>query len=91
MGRTAFVWNNVPGALSVLPEYSDSLTAYPFYLRTFGIWVNPAKFTALIYATSQSVITPSSSLYRLVKTIVKSQYLEKVGVTVMSGFPHWSC
>ncbi len=74
--HTAFVWNTLPGALIVLPEFSEDLTDYPFYLRHLGAdTVN--KFTAVIYAINPTVMY-SSPLSKLVKNLGKSRYLDRV-------------
>lgn len=76
MGRTSYVWNSVPGAVSILPEYSQLLTDYPFYWRSLGYTVDDS-FTAVIYATNRTVL-PSSSIYRLIRALSGSAYLKKV-------------
>ena len=70
------MWNNVPGALVILPGYSENLPAYPFYWRHLG--VEPGtRFTAVIYATTSSVMF-NSPLYKLVRSVTKSKYLDRV-------------
>lgn len=76
MSRTSYVWNSVPGALSIFPEYSQSLTDYPFYWRPFDYNVEDA-FTAVIYATNRNAL-PSSPVYRLIRALSGSAYLKKV-------------
>ncbi len=36
LARSAYVWNSVPGALSILPEYSENLAQYPFFNVPLG-------------------------------------------------------
>jgi glucuronyl/N-acetylglucosaminyl transferase EXT1 len=67
------VWNALPGALAVLPEFSPTLDKFPFYEEN-----KPQQhFTAVIYASSKSVMV-SSPIYRLIKNISKSAALSQV-------------
>ncbi|KAK2144202.1 hypothetical protein LSH36_777g02081 [Paralvinella palmiformis] len=76
MSRTAFVWNTAPGALYFFPEFSQDLAAYPFFLG--HVVAEPSdRFTAVIYAQSTPVIV-TSSIYRLIKSISRSKYLDKI-------------
>ena len=80
LSRTKVMWNSMPGSTLVLPEFSDSLHAYPFYYAHLGAVPNE-KFTAVIYATSP-VMFSSSPLFRLIRTIAKSAYTHKVTIAL---------
>ena len=70
------LWNTIPGALSLIPEYSDTLQSYPFFHQQLG-YSPQEQFTAVIYATSP-VMLSSSPLFRLIRTIAKTSYVQKV-------------
>ena len=78
LSRSSFVWNTVPGAVAVLPEYSLSLPDYPFYLRQLGREPSQ-RFTAIIYATAPSVMV-STPIIHLIRNLSKSKYLDRVSV-----------
>ena len=76
MARTAFVWNSVPGAIAVQPEYAPGAASYPFYYGQLAI--EPTEtFTAVIYATAPSVMA-SAPITRLIRSLAKSKYLDRV-------------
>ena len=64
--QEGLVWNSDPGALLTLPEFSDTLSHFPFH---FGeeqeeLRKSPAgceKFTAVIYTTLTSATASASS------------------------------
>ncbi|GFS87704.1 hypothetical protein TNCV_2942801 [Trichonephila clavipes] len=74
--RSSYVWNSHPGALPILPQFSDVLRDFPFYLNHLGDTPHP-KFTAVIYV---SMAAHSAPLLRLVKTVAKSAYAARVVV-----------
>lgn len=78
LAPTSFVWNSEPGSLIVLPQFSDMLRDYPFYLSQLGM-PPQQQFTAVIYATSPSV-GPMSPLYKLIKSVAKSQHVARIVV-----------
>ena len=84
LSRSQIMWNTSPGAMTLLPEFSDALHSYPFYYPQLG--VSPSeKFTAVIYATTPVMFT-SSPLFRLIRTVAKSAYTHKVSsLTDMYG------
>jgi len=77
--RTSFVWNTVPGAMSVCPEYSQSLADFPFYWRAINYKLEDS-YTAVIYATNASLggATVTTPLHRLIKVLSKTNDLNKV-------------
>ena len=71
------VWNNFPGGLMTLDDYSDSLSQLPWQMQT----TNSSRFTALIYTEQPNPLLPSSSggtLLRLLKAIAKSSNVARV-------------
>ncbi|XP_054720882.1 exostosin-1-like [Uloborus diversus] len=79
--RSSFVWNTHPGALPILPQFSDVLRDFPFYLNALGAEPGP-KFTAVVYVSmaASSAHSASSPLLRLVKTVAKSAYAARIVV-----------
>ncbi|XP_018330965.1 exostosin-1 isoform X2 [Agrilus planipennis] len=73
--RSGVVWNNWPGALLTLPQFSDSAVDFPFSPSP-----RLGKFTAVIYCQLGTNLVPSSSLYRLVSNIGRSKYVEQIVV-----------
>lgn len=80
--RNSVHWNNFPGALSLLPEYSDVLHTYPSFYRQFA-YKSDNQFTAVVYATSP-VLLSSAPLFRLIRTVAKSTFVQKIVVI-------WNC
>ena len=76
MARNQMLWNTMPGAHFIMPEYSDAAITYPFYYKKLGRQPS-AKFTAVIYAISP-VMASSSPLFRLVRNVAKSASVHKV-------------
>lgn len=67
--REKLVWNTSPGALAILPQFADSQQELPFSKS------NPGNtFTAIIY----SQLGSTAVLYRLLKSVAKSKYLDRV-------------
>jgi glucuronyl/N-acetylglucosaminyl transferase EXT1 len=75
--RNGIIWNTSPGALLSLPTFSDNLRDFPFYLDTMGYEVS-SNYTAVIFVQVGQAITPSSALYKLVKSITKSQFVNRI-------------
>ncbi|XP_074656128.1 exostosin-1a-like [Tubulanus polymorphus] len=75
--KSSLVWNTIPGALLYMNEFSSSLSMFPFYYGNLGF--SPVgTFTAVIYSTGGSSYHPQSSLYKLVKQLGRSAFLEKL-------------
>jgi glucuronyl/N-acetylglucosaminyl transferase EXT1 len=71
--RERIVWNTSPGALAILPQFADSQQELPFSNS------NPGNtFTAIIY----SQLGSTAVLYRLLKSLAKSKYLDKVFIPI---------
>ncbi|GAB6028164.1 hypothetical protein CHUAL_002371 [Chamberlinius hualienensis] len=85
MSRSVFTWNTHPGALVMLPQFSDVLRDYPFYLQPLGASAQE-RFTAVIYATSPT-FGPLSPLYKLVKNVSQSQHVARIVVLWTSDRP----
>jgi glucuronyl/N-acetylglucosaminyl transferase EXT1 len=76
--RNGLIWNTSPGALLSDPRYSDTSKDMPFLLDTFG-YKPKDNFTAVIFVQiGSSTLTPNSALYKLVKSITKSQYVSRI-------------
>lgn len=77
--RNGLIWNNAPGALLTIPTFADSSLKMPFLLDILN--KEPGhNFTAVIFVQVGVTLTPSAALYRLVKTITRSQYVARVSV-----------
>ncbi|KAL5014923.1 hypothetical protein ScPMuIL_009193 [Solemya velum] len=74
--RSGTLWNSGPGGLFTLPELADTLDTYPFFYQQTGR-TPEAMFTAVIYATSP-VMLSSSPLFKLIKIVAKSAYVQKM-------------
>lgn len=84
--RNGLIWNNAPGALLTIPTFADSSLKMPFFLDILN--KEPGhNFTAVIFVQVGVTLTPSAALYRLVKTITRSQYVARVSVWNMQ----WNC
>lgn len=75
--RSSIVWNTSPGALLTLPTFSDTPTRFPFLLNSLGYEPN-RNFTAVIFVQVGQALTPSSALYKLVKSVTKSQFVNRI-------------
>ncbi|XP_016769739.2 exostosin-1 isoform X1 [Apis mellifera] len=76
--REKLVWNTNPGALAILPQFADSQQELPFSKS------NPGNtFTAIIY----SQLGSTAVLYRLLKSLAKSKYLDKIILMWNSDIP----
>lgn len=67
--REKLIWNTYPGALAILPQFADSQQELPFSNNDPG-----NAFTAIIY----SQLGSTAVLYRLLRSVAKSKYLDKV-------------
>ncbi|XP_076361020.1 exostosin-1-like [Tachypleus tridentatus] len=93
VARSYFVWNSHPGALLLLPQFSDVLRDFPFHWRHLGTSLK-SNFTAIIYAT-MPIVSASSSLSRLITNVAKSSFVSRIMVLwngetvppVVSKFP----
>jgi len=82
-GRSSFTWNTEPGALMILPEFSQSLGDYAFYWRHLPTSADTnssrsSLFTAVICVTGHSSVYSASPLHRLMRALSKSSRLHKV-------------
>jgi glucuronyl/N-acetylglucosaminyl transferase EXT1 len=75
--RNGLIWNNSPGALLTLPTFTDNMRDFPFFLETLG-YEPSANFTAVIFVQVGQSVNPSSALYKLVKSITKSQFVNRI-------------
>lgn len=75
--RSGLVWNTSPGALLTLPTFSDTPQHYPFLLDMVG-YEPRDNFTAVIFVQIGQTLTPNSALYKLVKSITKSQFVNRI-------------
>ncbi|KAG4074562.1 hypothetical protein HA402_005627 [Bradysia odoriphaga] len=84
--RNGLIWNTSPGALLTLPTYTDSCRNMPYLLDILGH--EPGhNFTAVIFVQIGVQLTPSSALYRLVKSITKSQFVDRLIIIWASDRP----
>ncbi|XP_017148628.1 exostosin-1 [Drosophila miranda] len=75
--RSSLVWNSSPGALLTLPTFADSSRFMPFMLNSMG--AEPRhNYTAVIYVQIGAAMGPNAALYKLVKTITKSQFVDRI-------------
>ncbi|CRK98107.1 CLUMA_CG011475, isoform A [Clunio marinus] len=75
--RNGLTWNTSPGALLTLPTFSDTPQNFPFLLDLFG-YQPKENFTAVIFVQIGQTLGPSSALFKLVKSITKSQYVNRI-------------
>ncbi|XP_065089459.1 exostosin-1 [Ochlerotatus camptorhynchus] len=81
--RNGLIWNQSPGALLTVPTFSDTAHRFPFLLE--GVGLRPGtNYTAVIFVQIGAQLTPSSALYKLVKSITKSQFVDKILIL-------WAC
>ncbi|XP_015118198.1 exostosin-1 isoform X3 [Diachasma alloeum] len=76
--REKLTWNTYPGALAILPQFSDSQQELPFSNHDPG-----NQFTAIIY----SQLGSTAVLYRLLRSVAKSKYLDKIILMWNSDIP----
>lgn len=75
--RTGRVWNSAPGALLTLPTFADTAARMPFQLAATGRQPGH-NFTAVVYVQIGAALTPNVALYRLVRSIARSQFVDGV-------------
>lgn len=75
--RNGLAWNSAPGALLTLPTYSDSLWHMPFHMDIQD-YQPGHNYTAIIFVQIGTSLTPNTALYRLVKSITRSQFVDRV-------------
>lgn len=83
--RDGIIWNNSPGALLTFPEFSDFWPHYPFHIAPAA--AADDNFTAVVYCQLGAPLTPSSTLFRLIKNVAKSQHVSKILVAWNSDKP----
>ncbi|VEN57738.1 unnamed protein product [Callosobruchus maculatus] len=72
--RDGTIWNNFPGALVTLSQYSDSFSDFPFHIeKDEGV-----GFTAIIYCQLGIPFTSNSPLFRLINYAGRSKYVSKI-------------
>ncbi|CAG5106794.1 Similar to ttv: Exostosin-1 (Drosophila melanogaster) [Cotesia congregata] len=76
--REKLIWNTYPGALAILPQFADSQQELPFSNNDPG-----NAFTAIIY----SQLGSTAVLYRLLRSVAKSKYLDKIILMWNSDIP----
>ncbi|XP_055855972.1 exostosin-1 [Episyrphus balteatus] len=75
--RNSLIWNTSPGALLTLPTFTDSSRFMPFLLDSLGSEPRH-NYTAVIYVQIGTVLTPNTALYKLVKSVTKSQFVDRI-------------
>ncbi|XP_061572361.1 exostosin-1a-like isoform X2 [Cololabis saira] len=80
--RSHLMWNDLPGGLFTLPQYSTNLGDFPFYYAKLGIKPYP-KFTAIIHVVTP-LVSQSQPVMKLLVAVAKSQYCAQVMVL-------WNC
>uniref|UniRef100_A0A665TU53 Exostosin-1a-like n=1 Tax=Echeneis naucrates TaxID=173247 RepID=A0A665TU53_ECHNA len=77
--RSNLMWNNLPGGLFTLPQYSTYLGDFPFYYAKLGI--KPySKFTAIIHVVTP-LVSQSQPVIKLLVAVAKSQYCAQAAGT----------
>ncbi|XP_063229981.1 exostosin-1 [Bacillus rossius redtenbacheri] len=75
--KDGLIWNSSPGALLTLPQFSDSWRNYPFFMDKSG--VEPGtQFTAVVYCHPGKSAANTAPLFRLVKSVARSQYVVQI-------------
>ncbi|XP_050730033.1 exostosin-1-like [Eriocheir sinensis] len=78
--RPLSVWNSDPGALATNLSFSDHLPHFPFYHNTLGTSPSP-RYTAVIGVShGGSGLIHTTPLYKLIKNIARSKFVEKIVV-----------
>lgn len=75
--RNGLIWNTSPGALLTLPKFTDSSRYLPYLLEQLGMEPRH-NFTSIIFVQIGVTLTPNAALYKLVKSITKSQFVDRV-------------
>nr|XP_045617389.1 exostosin-1-like isoform X2 [Procambarus clarkii] len=83
--RPLSVWNSSPGALAINLTFSDYLPHFPFYLTSLGTTPS-ARYTAVISVSHGGTgAIHTSPLYKLVKNIARSKFVERIVVVWSSN------
>uniref|UniRef100_A0A4W3K199 N-acetylglucosaminyl-proteoglycan 4-beta-glucuronosyltransferase n=1 Tax=Callorhinchus milii TaxID=7868 RepID=A0A4W3K199_CALMI len=82
VSRNKIMWNQMPGGLFVLPQYSTHTADFPFYYLEQGK-CPPSKFSALIHSVSP-LVSQSQTIIKLVKALAKSKYCGQIIIL-------WNC
>ncbi|KAF7692012.1 exostosin-1a isoform X1 [Silurus meridionalis] len=82
LSRSSAMWNNLPGGLFTLPQYSSYLGHFPFYYAPLGIKPHQ-RFTAVIHAVTP-LVSQSQPILKLLASVAKSQYCAQIIVL-------WNC
>ncbi|XP_017309165.2 exostosin-1a isoform X1 [Ictalurus punctatus] len=82
LSRSSVMWNNLPGGLFTLPQYSSHLGHFPFYYAPLGIKPHQ-RFTAVIHAVTP-LVSQSQPILKLLASVSKSQYCAQIIVL-------WNC
>jgi len=62
----------------------------PFQLNAMG--VEPRhNYTAVIYVQIGAALGPNAALYKLVRTITKSQFVDRVSIAIAIAIVHVTC
>eukprot|EP00062_Callorhinchus_milii_P010152 gi/632954872/ref/XP_007893192.1/ PREDICTED: exostosin-1a-like [Callorhinchus milii] len=82
VSRNKIMWNQMPGGLFVLPQYSTHTADFPFYYLEQGV-TPPREFSALIHSVSP-LVSQSQTIIKLVKALAKSKYCGQIIIL-------WNC
>ncbi|KTG43280.1 hypothetical protein cypCar_00001338, partial [Cyprinus carpio] len=80
--RSTLMWNQLPGGLFTLPQYSSYLGDFPFFYAVLGVKPQQ-KFTAVIHAVTP-LVSQSQPIFKLLVAVAKSQYCAQIIVL-------WNC
>lgn len=85
--RNGLVWNQSPGALLTIPTFADTPRRLPFLLDPVGQRPGP-NYTAVIFVQiGAAQLSPNTALYKLVRSITKSQFVDKILILWASDRP----
>ncbi|TSK20134.1 Exostosin-1a [Bagarius yarrelli] len=82
LSRSSVMWNNLPGGLFTLPQYSAHLGHFPFFYAQLGIKPHQ-RFTAVIHAVTP-LVSQSQPILKLLASVAKSQYCAQIIIL-------WNC
>ncbi|KAM9436190.1 exostosin-1a isoform 2-T2 [Clarias gariepinus] len=82
LSRSSVMWNNLPGGLFTLPQYSTHLGHFPFYYAALGIKPQQ-RFSAVIHAVTP-LVSQSQPILKLLSSVAKSQYCAQIIIL-------WNC
>ncbi|KAK3515222.1 hypothetical protein QTP70_011415 [Hemibagrus guttatus] len=87
LSHSSVMWNNLPGGLFAMPQYSSYLGHFPFYYAPLGIKPHQ-KFTAVIHAVTP-LVSQSQPILKLLASVAKSQYCAQVWrATIIKNIIH---